>query len=47
MKTTDPPPPPKPDARQVREVRLARALRDNLRRRKGSKTESAPSQDPD
>ena len=42
MSQTKPPPPPKPDA-QSREARLAKALRDNLRRRKAI-TASRPKQ---
>jgi hypothetical protein len=37
-----PKPPPKSAARQVRDARLAQALRDNLRRRKAVKTQGAP-----
>jgi hypothetical protein len=48
MKTSDPKaPPPKPTAREAREQRLAQALRDNLRRRKGLKAGPAPSDDED
>jgi hypothetical protein len=40
MNTSEPKTPPKPTASEAREQRLAQALRDNLRRRKGGKSPS-------
>jgi hypothetical protein len=42
MNPSDPKPPPKSAAREARDQRLAQALRDNLRRRKGVKPPPAP-----
>ena len=51
MKTSDPKAPPKatpePTAKQAREQRLAKALRDNLRRRKAIKSPSRQSENQD
>ncbi len=47
MKTSDPKPPPKLTPREAREQRLAQALRDNLRRRKGLQPATPPSDDKD
>ena len=35
-------PPPKPDAKALKEAKLAQALRDNLRRRKASPRDQKP-----
>ena len=43
MKTQDPQNPSKPDPKKVREERLAKALRDNLRRRKNLEIPGAAS----
>jgi hypothetical protein len=47
MKTSDPKAPPKLTAREAREQRLAQALRDNLRRRRGLKPGPSPGDDED
>ena len=44
MKPSDPQPQPKPSAQEARKQRLAQALRDNLRRRKGVKAPGPPSE---
>ena len=43
MKTQDPKIPSKPDPKKAREERLAKALRDNLRRRKNLEIPSSAS----
>jgi hypothetical protein len=47
MKTSDPKPQPKPTPREAREQRLAQALRDNLRRRKGIQPAKPPGEGTD
>jgi hypothetical protein len=44
MKTSEPKTPPKLTAQEARKQRLAQALRDNLRRRKGVKIPGPPSE---
>jgi hypothetical protein len=44
MKTPEPKTPPRPTAQEARKQRLAQALRDNLRRRKGLKILGPPSE---
>ena len=44
QKSPDPKTTVKPSAQEARQQRLAKALRDNLRRRKGAKTQGPPSE---